>query len=167
MPDLIALADLQTITQLNSNVEARKVANAIADVHLEAEKVLGRAGYALIYATPASYTSLLTGYIKPWMAWRARELAYTDMMFEPERAGMVKVVGEGQESVSRSEVADRKAQDRDRAEARLERLLDHLCDNPTLYPWYSATEGGEERIKTSGGSGFILRRSERQNTYRG
>ena len=166
MPDLIALADLQTITQLNSNVEARKVANAIADVHLECEKVLGRTGYALVYASPGSYTALLA-YVKPWMAWRARELAYTDMMFEPERAGMVKVVGDGQESVSRAEVADRKAQDRDRAEARLERLIEYLCDNVATYTWYTTNVNDEERINTSGGSGFILRRSSRQDNYRG
>ena len=166
MPDLIALADLQTITQLNSNVEARKVANAIADVHLEAEKVLGRTGYALVYTTPASYTALLA-YLKPWMAWRVREIALPEFISEPEKAGMVKVIGEGQEALTSSDKADQKALARDRSEARLDRLVEYLCDNVATYTWYNTNVSGEERIQGKNSGGFIMRRSERQNTYRG
>jgi len=166
MPDLIALSDIQTITQLNENVELRKVANAIADVHLEAEKVLGRTGYALVYATPGSYTALLA-YLKDWMAWRVRELAVTDMVAEFERAGIVKVVGQGQESLSRGEVSDQTTTARTRAQTRLDRLVEYLCDNVATYTWYTTNVDSEERIKGKNSGGFIMRRSERQDQYRG
>lgn len=94
MPDPIALADVQSIAMLNSLVEDRRVAAAIEDAHLELEKVLGR-GYALVYANAptfaarapnaATYSALLTGYIKPFMAWRAKQKAYVDMYAEADK----------------------------------------------------------------------------------
>ena len=177
MPELITITELQTIAQLNTNVEARGVAAAIEDAHLEAEKVLGREGYALVYANAptftaqapnaAAYVTLYTGYLQPFMAWRAKQKAYVDTYGEIDRAGVFKKSGDDYQSLDDKELARQIAQARDRAEARLERLLTYLNDNATVFTWFTSSEDSEERITNPGAGGFIARRSARQQSYRG
>jgi len=177
MPDLIALADVQTIAKLNSLVEPRFVEGGIEDAHLEVEKVLGREGYALVYANAptfaaqapnaALYVTLLTGYIKPFMAWRAKQKTYIDAIGDIERAGVFVKSGDDYTNVNDSTLSKMIAQTRDRAEIRLERLLVFLNDNVAVFTWMDESEDSEERITKQNEGGFIMRRSTRQDNYRG
>lgn len=177
MPDLIALADVQSIAMLNSLVEDRRVAAAIEDAHLELEKVLGREGYALVYANApafaaqapnaATYSALLTSYIKPFMCWRAKQKAYVDMYAEADKAGVYVKTGDDYQSVSGKDLGMIVNQAKDRAEVRLERLLTYLNDNLTVFTWMDNSEDSEERITKQNEGGFIMRRSTRQDNYRG
>lgn len=177
MPELITLSELRTIAKLNSNVEERRVAAAIEDAHIEAEKILGREGYALVYANAptftvqapnaAAYVTLLTGYLQPFMAWRAMQRAYPDLHAEADRAGVFTKSGEDFAAVDNRGLATLQAAARDRAEARLERLLTYLQDNAAVFTWVNRSEASEERITKGNGAGFIMRRSARQDHYRG
>lgn len=180
MPDLIALSDLQTITNLNGNVEARKAAGGIEDAHLEVEKVLGRTGYALVYANAplfaaqgsdsAAYVTLLNSYIKPFMAWRARERGVEDMYAEPDKAGVYVKEGNDHRAVNKGELMVMQARYAARADMRLERLLNHLEENKTTFTWFETNVNDEERINkdnTTGPSGISFRRASGQDTYRG
>lgn len=170
MPDLIALADLQTVCGLNSQVEARKVVNGIADAHRALKKVLGSTGYELVYATPGDYTELIA-YTKPYMCWYAMEKSYPDLFAEADRAGVhVKTdPNSGYQAVSASQLSMKVNAARDRAESFLEELIHYLINNPSLYAWYGTNVDGEQRIGTSTrtSGGFSLRRSRRQDSYRG
>lgn len=168
MPSIITLADLQTITYLNSQVEARKVAPAIEDAHEACEKVLGRTGYALVYATHASYTALLA-YVKPWMAWYAMERAYPDLYAEADKGGVFKKSGEDYASVGGSDLSMKISTARSRAENKLERLQEYLEANIATYTWYGTNVDGEERIDetTKAVAGISFHRSTQQDRYRG
>lgn len=180
MPDLIALSDLQTITKLNNAVEERKAGPCIEDVHIEVEKVLGKTGYALVYANAptfaaqgsgsATYVTLLNSYIKPFMAWRARERGIVDMYAEPDRAGVYVKEGNEHRAVSRSELGMLQGQYAARADMRLERLLKYLEDNKAVFTWFAEEVEGEDRITTTnsaGPSGISFREGRSQETYRG
>lgn len=177
MPDLIALADVQTIAQLNNLVEARRVDASIEDAHLEVEKVLGREGYALVYANApmfaaqspnsALYVTLLTSYIKPFMAWRAKQKAFVDVYGEAERAGVFTKSGDDYSTVDSRGLSMMVNQAKDRAEVRLERLLVFLNDNVAVFTWMDESDDSEERITKQNEGGFIMRRSTRQDNYRG
>jgi hypothetical protein len=177
MPDLIALTDLQDVANLNRNVEERRVKSGIEDAHLELEKVLGRTGYALVYANAptfsaqapnaALYVTLLTDYIKPFMCWRSVQRAYVDMSAEADKAGVYKKTGDDYRSVDDKELARLVGQARDRAEARLERLLTFVRDNDAVFTWMDTIQDSEERITRQNTGGFISRRSPRQTPYRG
>lgn len=180
MPDMISISDLQTITQLNAGVEDRKAASCIVDAHLELEKVLGKTGYAIVYAAAPSFTTLapnasayvtlLNSYIKPFMAWRARERGLWDMYAEPDRAGIYVNEGDEHRAVRSSEMTGLEQTYGARASERLKRLIDHLCDNTSTFTWYTTNVNGEERIdKTNSKSvaGLSFRRAERQDHYRG
>lgn len=180
MPDLIALSDVQTIAKLNANVEARKVDAAIADAHREVKKVLGKTGYTLVYANApsfaaqgsnsAAYVTLLTTYIKPFMAWRAKQRAIVDMYAEPDKSGVYKKTGNDYEALGKGELQMVEGVYAGRANELLEDLLDHLEENEDVFTWFNETEEGEERIdKTNakGVSGISFRRARGQDTYRG
>lgn len=177
MPDLISITELRSIGKLNANVEERRVSAAIEDVHLELEKVLGRAGYALVYANAptfsaqspntALYTTLYSSYIQPFMVWRAMQRAYVDMSSEADRAGVYKKTGDDYRSLDDRELSRLIAQARDRAEVRLERLMVFLDDNKTVFTWLETVEDSEERVTKQYTGGFIARRSKRQDNYRG
>lgn len=180
MPDLIALADLQTITGLNDLVELKKTSQGIEDAHLEVEKVLGRTGYALVYANAplfaaqgadsAAYVTLLNSYIKPFMSWRARQYSLTDQFAGVERAGVFVKSGNDYRSVGSNELMVMQAQYAARADMRLERLLNHLEENKTTFTWFETNVNDEERINkdnTTGPSGISFRRASGQDTYRG
>lgn len=168
MPDIIALSDLRTIGNLNNNVEARRVANGIYDAHVAAEKVLGRTGYALVYATHASYTDLMV-YLKRYMVWTALLNAADEMHVEPDKAGILKPQsGNDFEAANNKDIAGLKATYRARQEAALERLIDHL-ETTEAYTWYGTTLEGEQRIETPNQTrgGFVFRKLAGQTTYRG
>jgi hypothetical protein len=180
MPELIALSDLQTITELNTLVEIRKATACIKDAHLEVEKVLGRTGYALVYANAptfsaqspnsAAYVTLLNDYIKPFMAWRARQRGVWDMYAEPDRSGIYVKEGNEHRAVSKSEMGGIQATYESRADSYLERLMVHLEENKSTFTWYATTLDGEERINETNAksvAGISFRRSTRQDTYRG
>lgn len=168
MPDLITITDLQTETNLNTLVEERRVSNGIKDAHRSCKKVLGNAGYALVYATPANYTELLT-YVKPWMCWVARERAYPEQYADVERGGVFTKGGNDYSSVSGRDLAMLISTARTRAEELLEDLLLHLRNNRTTYTWLDTYADGEERIDetTNTEGGISFRRSPRQDNYRG
>lgn len=180
MPDLIAKSDLVTITRLNSLVEDRKVANGIEDAHIELEKVLGKTGYALVYANAPSfsaqapnssaYVTLLNSYIKPFMAWKAKERSTVDLYAEADKGGVFKKSGNDYESVSRNELGMIQAEAGARADMRMERLIDHLESNTSIFTWYGTNVNGEERIdreSTKSMGGISFRKSDRQQSYRG
>lgn len=180
MPDLIALSDVQTIAKLNSLVETRKVAAGIEDAHLELEKILGRTGYALVYAnaptfaaqspSSAAYVTLLTSYIKPFMAWRAKQYALVDMHAEPEKAGVYKKGGDEYDPLEKGELLMVEAKYAARADMRLDRLLVHLEENKSVFTWFDTTLDGEQRIDTTNAKskmGISFRRASAQDTYRG
>lgn len=175
MPDLIAIADLRTIAQLGDNVEERRMKAAIEDAHLEVEKILGRTGYAIVYAAAptftgldAKYATLLTGYLKPFMCWRAKQYSYGDNVAEIDKTGVFSRSGEDYSTVSDKTLSLLISQSRTRAEERLERLLGYLNDNRTTFTWMDTTASGEERQteQTSVG-GFVMRRARKQDPYRG
>jgi hypothetical protein len=63
-----------------------------------------------------------------------------------------------------------KAQAESVAETRQERLLMWLHDNRALYPELNTRTGSEDRITQqnySNPGGIVMRRSSRQNSYRG
>lgn len=179
MPDLIAHSELATLCQLNSLVEARKTTAAIADAHRELKKVLGRTGYALVYAAaPAfttlapntsAYVTLLTDYIKPFMAWRAKQRATVDMFAEADRGGTYKKGGQDYVPVSNSELGKLESVAQSRADAYLEELIDHLNENKSVFTWIDTSVENEERItdQNRSVSGISFRRSNRQDPYRG
>ena len=180
MPELIDIEDLRTITKMNSLVEVRKAASGIEDAHLEVEKVLGRTGYALIYENaPAfaaqgsdapKYVKLLNDYIKPFMAWRARERGIVDMYAEPDKAGVYVKEGNEHRSVTRGELSMVQAGYAARADIRLERLLDHLRENKATFTWFGTNVHNEERINernSASSIGVSFRKSRSQHTYRG
>jgi hypothetical protein len=169
MPDIIALSDLQTITNLNSNVEERKVKAGIVDAHREAKKVLGTTLYDLVYATPASYTTLI-GYLKYFMAWRAKERAVFDMYAEPDKAGIYVKEGNEHRALSGKELSELKSTYRSRADEYLEELIAYLDNNIDDYPEYEETVDCEERITSDNAKrpgGISFRKSTRQPRYRG
>lgn len=180
MPDLINIEDLRTITKMNSLVEERKAASGIEDAHLEVEKVLGRTGYALVYANaPAfasqgvdapKYVKLLNDYIKPFMAWRARERGIVDMYAEPDRSGIYVKDGNDHRAVSRSELSMLQAGYAARADMRLDRLRDHIKENESTFTWFGVNVNNEDRIddRNAGNvAGISFRKSRSQSTYRG
>ncbi len=178
MPDLIALSDLQTITKLNGSVEARRVGNGIQDAHLEIEKVLGRTGYGIVYAAApsfttlspntAAYVTLLTDYIKPLMAWRAKQRSYPDLYAEADKAGVFSKSGEDYSTVDPKALAILIANDRDRADERLQRLIEHLEANTTVFTWYTTNVNGDPRItETKSTGGWSFRRARLQDPERG
>lgn len=179
MPDLIAHSELETLCLLNKGVEGRKTKASIQDAHRELKKVLGRTGYALVYAnaptfaaqTPDSalYVTLLTDYIKPFMAWRVKQRATVDMFAEADKAGTYKKGGQDYVPVSASELNKLEAVAQGRADTLLEDLLEHLEENKAVFTWLETSVHNEERItkanKTMGGVSF--RPSSKQDTYRG
>lgn len=175
MPDLIAIADLRTITQLGDNVEERRMKAGIEDAHREVRKVLGRTGYDIVYAAApsfssmdAKYTTLLGTYLKPFMAWRAKQYSYGDNVAEIDKTGVFSRSGEDYSTVSDKTLSLLIAQARTRAEDRLEDLLWYLEENRATFTWYDTTVDGEERqtTQTSVG-GFVMRRARKQDPYRG
>ena len=180
MPDLIVHSDLVSLTKLNSLVEERKTASCIQDAHLEVEKILGRTGYALVYANApaftaqapnsAAYVTLLTDYIKPFMAWRARQRGVWDMYAEPDKAGIYVKEGQEYRAVRSSEMGGLESTYASRADEYRDRLLVHLEENKTVFTWFTENVTGEERIdkgNTGGISGVSFRRSKHQDTFRG
>lgn len=179
MPDLIVYTDVHTLTNLNDQVEERKLKSGIAAAHIELEKVLGRTGYALVYANAPSFTSLSpnTAYYlelqtraKLFLAWKARQRSTIALAMEADRGGMFKRQGETFQSLGSS---DLKAVDSDAesyASVYLERLIDYLCENKTVFTWYTTNVEGEERIdktNTKNVGGISFRRANGQETYRG
>ncbi len=179
MPDLIEHSELETLCQLNGLVEEIKTKAAIADAHRELKKVLGRTGYALVYANApdftaqapnaAAYVTLLTDYIKPFMAWRTKQRATVDMFAAADRGGTFKKSGEDYVSVSQGELSKLESIAMSRADSLLEELIDHVNENDEVFDWISTNVENEERItdsnRTMGGISF--RRSARQDPYRG
>jgi hypothetical protein len=170
MPDLITRQTLIDTCGLNSGVEERKLKNGIADAHRAFRKVLGRTGYDLVYATPASYTALMA-YATPFLAWYAMEKSYPDLYAEADRAGVFtkSEPNSGYSSVSGRDLALKTNSARDRANEFRQELSEYLKNNPTLYPWYKTTLEGEERIDgdTKSGGGFSFRKAGKQQGYRG
>lgn len=175
MPDLIAKSDIVALTNLNNLVEERKLKNGIAAAHLQIEKILGRTGYAAIYAAAPAFSgdatglsALLTGYIKPLMAWRARQLAYLDMHAEADRGGVFTKSGEDYATVDAKTLSMLIANARDMADEYQDRLIQRLEDNKAVWTWYTTTVTGEERMTTQRqAGGFSFRRSAKQDAYRG
>ena len=177
MPNLINITDMQVIAKVNALVEPRFLDAAIEDAHLEVEKVLGREGYALVFAnapsfaaqapSAATYATLLTGYLKPFMCWRAKQKAYVDLAADMDKAGVFRKSGADYESADDRTIGRSSNQSKDRAEVRMERLLVYLNDNLDVFTWMDNSEEGEERIAKQNVGGFIVRRSPRQDTYRG
>lgn len=180
MPDLIDKEDLVSITRLNNLVEVRKCASGIEDAHIEVEKVLGRTGYALIYENAPDfaaqgtdapkYVKLLEKYIKPFMAWRARERGIVDQYAEPDKAGVYVKDGNDHRSVSRSELSMVQAGYAARADMYSERLRDHIKENESTFTWFGVNVNNEDRIddRNAGNvAGISFRKSRSQSTYRG
>lgn len=179
MPDLIAHSELATLCMLNSLVEERKTKASIQDAHRELKKILGRTGYALVYANAptfaaqgadsAAYVTLLTTYIKPFMAWRVKQRATIDLHMEADRGGFYKKGGQDYTPVSSSELNKAEAVAQTRADALQEDLLDHLEENKAVFTWMDTVVENEERIdkknRTMGGISF--RKGSGQTTYRG
>jgi GR25 family glycosyltransferase involved in LPS biosynthesis len=179
MPDLIAHSELATLCQINSLVEARKTTAAIADAHRELKKVLGRTGYAIVYAAAptfttlapnaAAYVTLLTDYIKPFMAWRAKQRATVDMFAEADRGGTYKKGGQDYVPVSASELSKIESIAQSRADSLLDDLIEHINENRSVFTWIDTNVENEERITDTNRTvaGVSFRRSERQDPYRG
>lgn len=178
MPDLIAITDIRSLANLNSNVEERRVKTGITAAHLELEKILGRTGYAIVYggatsyagqgANAAAYVTLLNSYIKPFMAWRALEVAYPDLYAEADRAGVFVKDGDDFRSVNGQELALKIKQAERMASEYRQRLIEHVRENDNVFTWLDTNVDGEQRI-TNGRptGGFVLRRVSRQDSYRG
>lgn len=178
MPDLIALSDLRTIANLNANVEERRVKTGIEAAHLELEKIMGRTGYAIVCAgapnytgqgaNAAAYVTMLTDYIKPFMAWRAKEVAFPDMYAEPDKAGVFVKNGDDFRSVTGQELALQIKQAERMASEYRQRLIEHLGNNDDVFTWIDTNVDGEQRITHSKpNGGFVIRRMTRQDSYRG
>jgi len=178
MPDLIAHADLETLTGLNGLVESRKTKASIEDAHRELKKILGSTGYAIVYDNAPSYvaqspnTALyveLYGYIRKFMSWKVLQYATIDMFIETDRGGTFKKSGEDYVAVSQRELSQIENTRQGRAEARLEDLLYFLRNNETVFTWYGTNVNDEERITLSNRStaGISFRRAIKQDPYRG
>lgn len=178
MPDLIALADLRSIANLNAGVEERRVKTGITAAHLELEKILGRTGYAIVYgeapnyagqgSNASAYTTLLTSYIKPFMAWRALEVAYPDLYAEADRAGVFVKDGDDFRSVNGQELALKIKQAERMSSEYRQRLMEHVRENDSVFTWLDTNVDGEQRITNARPTGgFVLRRVSRQDSYRG
>lgn len=179
MPDLIAHSELASLCQLNSLVESRKTAGSIQRVHRELKKVLGRTGYALVYANAptftalapnaSAYVTLLTDYIKPFMAWRVKQRATMAMFAEADKGGTYKKSGNDYVSLSLGELNKLEADAQSQADELLEELIDHLEENDEVFTWLSTDVENEERITKENQSiaGISFRKGNSQDPYRG
>lgn len=175
MPDLIAIADLRTVCGLNANVEERKVRAGIREAHIRLKKHLGTALYDLVYASPATerFANILAdgkGYGKELMCWTALAVSYPALHADADRAGVYTKSGDEHESVSANGLRMLKAQAESFAESRQDLLLSYLEDNRTTYPELDTITGSEDRITSRNSrspGGIVMRRSARQDHYRG
>ncbi len=185
MAVLIDIADVRTITSLNSQVEARKLDVWIREAHLRFEKVLGRTLYGeLMTAFNADNTLAGTanekwrnmldagsgkGYGYEYLAWHALELAYPSLNAEADRGGVLTKSGQDYRGVSDGGLSRLVTVARGCADERLDRLRQFMVDNVATYPSYNTNVGSEERIDQSNNSrsGIVLRKSDKQTSYRG
>lgn len=179
MPDLITYTDIHTLTNLNSLVEERKLKSGIRAAHLELEKVLGRTGYAIVYAAAPSFTALapnaalyvsLLGYIKPWLAWKARERSTVALYAEADKGGLYIKGGQDYTPVPVKGLEMIEADAAAYASDELKRLLTFIDENRTVFTWYDTVVEGEERIDTSntkGIPGISFRKAKAQYRDRG
>ena len=183
MPELIDISDIQSVTKLNGLVEPRKLDAWIVEAQLRLEKVLGRTLYTeLKTAFDADNTLSGTanekwrnlmehgkGFAKDYLCWHALELAYPTLNAEAERAGVFTKKDDKLQNVSDRGLSALQAGARGCAEARLERLIEYLCANASTYPSYRTNTTGEERIDGTqlSKNGLVIRKSQRQTSYRG
>lgn len=171
MPNLITVTDMQATVGLNKNVESRKVDPWIVEAQRRLEKIMGRTGYAQMVSdgtSHASWTGLWTGYIKEFLCWQALELAYPSLYADADRQGVYTVSTDKHESVDSKTLGMLSANARGARETAQARLLDHITENLSTYTWFGEQQDNEERITNNvGGAGIIMRRSARQDQYRG
>ena len=89
------------------------------------------------------------------------------MYAEADRGGVFTKSGEDFHSVTHDDLALLMNTSRTAYESEQARLIDHLTDNPTLYPWYTTDVTGEQRITSTARAGISFRRSAAQSNDRG
>lgn len=171
MAEFITVADIITVCGQNAHLESGRVAPWITQAHRRLEKIMGRTGYAQLESegsAHANWTALFTNYIKEYLCWTALELSYPSLHSQATRTGIHTKSDENYSTVDSKALAMLVSAARGAQETAQARLIDHILDNLTTYTWYGTNVAGEERITDNvGGAGIIMRRSTRQNQYRG
>ena len=151
---LITSAEVKTIAGLNKNVEDRKLRPWIEMAQTDLRKNIGEDGYAALIAwiaTPsAPYTALMDGYVKPFLAYKVRQIGAVSLWSEADRNGTFTRSGESYQSDSARTLGMVKADARDLAESWFATMMEYIKDNETDFTWYAELKPQGQRPYTGG-----------------
>lgn len=163
---IITSAEVKTEAGLNKNIEDRKLLPWINMAQLDLKSNIGTTGYDAVIAaltTPvAAYTTLIDDYIKPFLAFKVRQIGAVSLFAEADRNGTNKRIGMTYEPVTGKELGMMKADARDLAESYLKLLLDYLTENAATFTWWTA--GGCENTSQRPYTGGVITRIDQWQT---
>lgn len=152
MPEvlLISREDLVAFASLNGNVDPDKFVQYIKiaqDIHIQ-----GKIGTDLLtklqtdYAgagLTGAYATLVSKWIKPALIHWAMHEALPWLSVNIANGGVFRRSQENAETLSKEEVDSLVERERDLAAYYTDRLVDHICNNMTLYPEYTSNTGDD------------------------
>ena len=145
----ISLNELKKNTAINGNIDANKLLPAIKTAQqLEIEPILGTDLYDKLSAEIAGgtlsgdYLTLKQDYIHDILIHAAISFYLPYASYQMTNGGISKWNGGANfESLETGEVSMMVNKEKALAESYKKRLIDHLCNNSTLYPEYSTNTG--------------------------
>jgi hypothetical protein len=113
--------------------------------------IIGGDFYDAIVATPASYTTLLTSYIKPLLAWRVRYMLLPELRTELSDLGILTIQVKDASAVDNELFAQVRDNTLIVCEEKEKLLTEYLVDNSSSYPLYYPGLDPVRRVDIKGG----------------
>jgi len=151
---IITSAEVKTTAGLNKNIEDRKLRPWIELAQNDLRTNIGEDGYAAVVAwltvptTP--YTTWVEGYVKPFLAYKVRQLSAVSLWKEADRNGNFERRGESYKSADKSDLGIEKSDARDLAESWFSMMMNYVKDHATDFPWYAELKPQGQRPYTGG-----------------
>ena len=147
---------------LKSEIIARAFTRALTESRIQDDVVsacetkyikpiLGKDFYVDVVASPANYTTLLTNYIKPVLAWWVRYMILPELRTELSDLGIISIQIQGGDKVDDELFAQIRDNTRIIAEEKEALLTEYLVDNSSLYPLYFPILDPGNQVDISGG----------------
>ena len=138
---IITSYEAKELSGLNKNIEDRKLRPWIEMAQSDLRSTVGEDGYAAIIASltvpTAAYTALVDGYVKPFLAYKTKQLGAMSLWSEADRNGFFVRKGESYEPLDSKGMGMMKADARDLAENSKKLMMDYVKDNETDFTWYA------------------------------
>ena len=139
---IVTSYEVKELAGLNKNIEDRKIRPWIEMAQSDLRSIVGDDGYAAIIASltvpVAAYTTLVDEYVKPFLAYKTRQIGTISMWGEMDRNGGFLRKGDSYEPLDSKGLGMVKSDARDLAENSQKMMMDYVKDNETDFTWYAA-----------------------------